>query len=394
MWMDPKSPFPDEPFFDCQDWWNFVEAQPPLRPATPSPEAFKQMSKAARKDSCNDRRAYISSFNPIVTTSLKLALEDLLLLANSNMHIGQGVVRNGAVITGLVTVGKTTFMRELGKIYERRLRALLKAQQGDGWLLQPQPRDERVLRDGKLFFTPVIVITLRGSTTVKGMYQGMARFLQIPDWADLSESKLRAQILEQAHRRRTSLILVDDIHSISPQFKGTPQINNEFKSLMSETSATFVYAGIDCDNAGLFSEFFDPSARSQKKLRTEGKPLPAINRATSQTNHRFSRIELTAFNKANKNLDEAERFLQSIDNNLTLVHHTPGDLVRMSQYVLDRTDGYIGAIRNLVRLGAQIAIIKGQEKLSVTLLDAIKLDNAAETQWKLRKKSTEEAGKP
>jgi hypothetical protein len=68
-----------------------------------------------------------------------------------------------------------------------------------------------------------------------------------------------------------------------------------------------------------------------------------------------------------------------MEQTLRLHHHQPGTLVGLDRYLHHRTGGMIGSLSHLIRAGSISAILDGSEQLTRELLDAIKVDHAAES---------------
>ncbi len=76
---------------------------------------------------------------------------------------------------------------------------------------------------------------------------------------------------------------------------------------------------------------------------------------------------------------EWKGLVATMEQTLRLHRHQPGTLVCLDRYLHQRTGGMIGSLSHLVRAGAISAILDGSEQLTQELLDAIKLDHAAES---------------
>jgi hypothetical protein len=356
-------PFPEPSILNLNDWIAFCLYKVPGKPDIPTPEIFAMMSAEEKKASGFPRRSYNASYGPVLHKSFTLIYDDLLMLAHAGLQSGYGV-RNGAVCTGPGTVGKSTLVQHVGKDYDLRLRAAVRANYGGDGFLMPRSTWR---------FAPVIYITLKGGSSLKGIYLKLARFLLVPKYDKMTIDQLNIAIVEHAKNMGVSLIIIDDIHYLHRRSEGVNVTNNDLKSLMSEIAATLIFAGINCDAAGLFDEYFDGKL-SSTQTGTSG--------PGSQTNHRFSRFELKPFAHENGKCEEVEEILKAYDKNLVLVNHKRKDLRNLQNYILMRTGGYVGAIRQLIRLGAAKAISDGTERITEELLETIKLNNAADQQYR------------
>lgn len=121
--------------------------------------------------------------------------------------------------------------------------------------------------------------------------------------------------------------------------------------------ATFIYAGINVEKAGLFS-----GVRG------------------SQIAGRFTMIPTTPFPRT----AEWNSLIATIENALRLHRHRPGSLLELTDYLHQRTAGMIGSLSHLVRGAALDAILTGGEKITKKLLDAVELDHAAQNRTRGR----------
>lgn len=115
--------------------------------------------------------------------------------------------------------------------------------------------------------------------------------------------------------------------------------------------ATFLYAGIDVEKAGLFSGVHG-----------------------SQIAGRFTMIPTSPFPRT----AEWTSLIATIESALRLQHHRADSLVGLADYLHQRTAGMIGSLSHLIRGAALDAILTGAEKITKKLLDAVDLDHAAQ----------------
>jgi hypothetical protein len=69
---------------------------------------------------------------------------------------------------------------------------------------------------------------------------------------------------------------------------------------------------------------------------------------------------------------------QALEATLRLHHHEPGTLPAQAKYLHQRTGGMIGSLTHLIRGAAIRAILGGQEAVTRPLLEAVRIDHAAE----------------
>nr|WP_314621684.1 TniB family NTP-binding protein [uncultured Noviherbaspirillum sp.] len=340
--LSETSPLPPPPIVRFEGWRAFVEATPAIRPAMPSLIVFEAMTKEEKRKFATDRKRYHGRFGPIETPALARIHEEALRLAALNYVSAPGA-RPGIVLDGEGTLGKSTISVELGKKYEKSLRKKLK-----------RPIDTEL---GSVF-VPVVYVTLPGELTIRAFNRLIAQFLGIPGAANGDVDWLNERIIETAVECGVSLVIIDDIHFLKMKNRTAEFVNNHFKYLASCISATFIYAGIHVEDTGLFSE---SSSKDREKF--------------SQTRHRFKKYTISPFQKGS---EDFLNLLLAFEKNLLLALQSEKSILALADYIHDRTNGYIGAISNLLREGANSAIQAGEERLSEKVLNRIRLDHAAE----------------
>lgn len=345
--LNEISPLPPPTLVRFEGWRTFVEATPAVRPAMPPLTDFHAMTKKEKSKFATDRKRYHGRFGPIETPALARIHEEALRLAALNYVSAPGA-RPGIVLDGEGTLGKSTISVELGKKYEKSLRKKLN-----------RPIDAKLGSD----FIPVVYVTLPGELTIRAFNRLIAQFLGIPGAANGDIDWLNERIIKTADECGVSLVIIDDIHFLKMKNRSAESVNNHFKYLASSMSATFIYAGIHVEDTGLFSE---SSSKDREKF--------------SQTRHRFKKYTISPFQKGSA---DYLNLLLSFEKNLLLMLQSEKSILMLADYIHDRTDGYIGAISNLLREGANAAIQAGDERLSEKVLNRIRLDHAAEQHRKI-----------
>ena len=169
----------------------------------------------------------------------------------------------------------------------------------------------------------------------------------------------------------TTLFIVDDIHYLKLGTREGQAVNDHLKYLANTIAATFVYAGIDCELTGLMTEGFSPSTD-----------------ARSQTKSRFTLLDVGSFDdRSPEGRTRWRAILAAFEPELVLLESRPGDLSKtLAPYLYWRTSGVIGTMSALLREGAALAVERGVERLSESLLDEVEVDADAEGQAARRKR--------
>ena len=146
------------------------------------------------------------------------------------------------------------------------------------------------------------------------------------------------------------------LHNLNLATRTGAEVSDQLKYLAERLPATFVYAGIDVEAAGLFAG-------------TRGRQIAG----------RFTLIPATPFAYGTTGQREQWRALvATMESTLRLVKHKPGSLVGMDEYLYRRSGGMIGSLSQLIRGAAILAIEDGREQITRDLLDIVPVDYAAE----------------
>ena len=134
-------------------------------------------------------------------------------------------------------------------------------------------------------------------------------------------------------------------------------MSDQLKYFAERLPATFVYAGIDVEAAGLFAG-------------TRGRQIAG----------RFTVIPATAVRLRHR---RPTRAVARADRHLGIhccgcIQHTPAAWSRMDEYLYRRSGGMIGSLSQLIRGAAILAIEDGSEQITRDLLDIVPVDYAAE----------------
>lgn len=336
-----------------EGWRRFVDAPQCKAPSKPSSAARKAMTASAREAFDQARREHHSRFGPVATLQMKRVHDALRLQADSNLYLPSGA-RPGSVIDGEADSGKTTILTQFGRRHERALR---KRYPGE-------------LTDAGGEFLPVAYVTLAAATTVKSVSRQFLDFYGYPISPRATQVELTMHMQKAALRCLTKLMLIDDVHFLNLNNQPDRVVNDHLKYLASVIPATFVYAGIDCEEGGLLRE---------GKSRVRGK-------AFSQTGSRFTLHRIDKFSiDTGEGAQRWVELLAGIERELVLMNSVDGMLSKkLWRYLFDRTHGEIGSLTSLLRQGAFLAIENGSERLTNSLLDEIELSYDAEAESQRR----------
>ena len=201
---------------------------------------------------------------------------------------------------------------------------------------------------------------MTAGATPKDLSLSLARFYDIPlptNTKGITRSDITAAVVEAAEFHQTQLIMVDEAHFIDVKTDAGQLANNHFKTLMNDTGATFVFAGIDCKGTGLLGENKGNTRKSQIGGRLMYKAIAPMTH------------DGTAWSGV----------LRDLETRLVLGNLPDGTFTsELNSYLYMRTGGSIGSLMNLIRKAARVAVETGTETIDKELLKGITIDHNAE----------------
>jgi hypothetical protein len=113
----------------------------------------------------------------------------------------------------------------------------------------------------------------------------------------------------------------------------------------------------------------------RRTCRTVPRSAPRSHRPTrgGATTARCCRLWVNPIPYSSKDPDAWQSVVGAFDDDLRLFNHTPGSLIDLSEYLHQRTGGYIDSLNQLICQGAQEAIATGVEALTRDVLDDINI---------------------
>lgn len=328
---DDPGDLPEErtdPSTRLEGWRRFVEADPAVFNLLPE-QQWRALSPAMREAYDETRIAYHSELQVVRTSVVKEIAHQgrLLTLLNQREH----GARRGMIVSGEWTTGKTTALKQLGRLHELRVR-------------QRYPGSDRI---------PVIYLTAPPKGSPRKLAMEFARFLGLPvigprhNTIDITSAV--CQVLIEA---RTDLVLVDEIHLMNHATTAGEDLSDHLKYFTEHLPATFVYAGINVEQSGLFTGIRGSQLAGRCILVRTG-PFP-LN-------------------------EEWRSLIATMEGTLRLHRHEAGTLVRHAKYLHQRTGGMIGSLSHLVRAAAISSILDGNERITRTTVDSVRIDHNSES---------------
>jgi hypothetical protein len=310
-------------------WRRFIGAEDASFELLPRPE-WEALSDQERDAYDEARFDYHSELVTVATSAIKEINRQGRLLTLINRR--ENGARRGLIVSGPPGTGKSTALKQLGRTHELMIR-------------QRYPGSDRI---------PVVYVTCPPKGSPRKLAAEFARFLGLPalkpryNVTDIADAV--CHVLADA---RTDLVLVDEIHNLNNGTAAGEDMSDHLKYFTEHLPATFVYAGIDVDRAGLFTGVRGRQIAGRcVQLKTGAFPYVA----------------------------EWKSLVATMEAALRLHEHKPGTLTGLSRYLHQRTGGQIGSLSHLVRSAATTAILDGSERITRKLLIDTKADHGIESE--------------
>lgn len=329
-------------------WFAFADTPPRQRPAACSPEQLSALPPGERDRYDRARAGWHANLGPIRTSGVAAVFEQLAEITGSNAHDGDKV-KPAAVLDALPGLGKTTAAVAFGRAFHHE---------------QIDIYGSTVpASDGVWQRVPVVYVGLSAATTMRSLNAMLCRFFGLPGADRGTADHLAHRAAECVAQCKSRLIIVDDVHFLDVNRRDGREVANHFKWLANTFPVTFLFVGVGLRSRGLLAE-----------------GLSGADAAFSQTARRWSVLTLAPFEITTEPGRAAWRaLLLGIERDLILTHTQRGMLAdQLGDYLFARSSGHFASLMSLISRGCYRAIKTGTETLSVELLDAVRIDEAAE----------------
>ena len=329
-------------------WFAMADTPPRRRPRPCIAEHLAAMAPRERLAYDHARALWHANIGPIRTPGIDTLFETLEEIVGANRQDGDRV-KPAVVLDALPGLGKTTAALAFGQSFHRAQIELYGEQvpaAGGHW--------QRI---------PVVYLGLTSNTTMRSLNAMLCRFYGLPGADRGTADWLASRAAECVANCKTRLVIVDDVHFLDVNRRDGREVANHFKWLANTFPVTFFFVGVGLRARGLLDE-----------------GLCGANAAFSQTARRWSVASLDPFEIATK----AGRFtwrqlLLGIERELVLANAYRGMIARdLADYLFARSSGHFASLMSLIARGCYRAIKTRTETLSVELLDAVRIDQAAE----------------
>ena len=167
----------------------------------------------------------------------------------------------------------------------------------------------------------------------------------------------------RGHLRLPAVGKIDDVHFLDVTRRDGREVANHFKWLSNVFPVTFLFAGVGLRARGLLDE-----------------GLTGADAAYSQTARRWNVLTLDPFEIGTRAGQRTWRqLLLGIERELVLSGSWRGMVAEdLPEYLFTRSSGHFASLMSLISRGCYRAVKTGAESLTAGLLDAVRIDQAAE----------------
>ena len=323
------------PLTTKEGWAAFVSRPQPEPPRLLPQASLARLDPLEREVYNETRQDYHSELLLVATPDIRqiTSVGAKLIVGNRGKQLG----RRGLIVSGQSGTGKSTSITQLGKRHQ----------------VDIERRSPGVT--GRV---PVVYIIVPPAATPKMLAVQLAVFLGLPVGTRDSQHTVTAMLTSVLRKVGCSLVLVDEVHRLDLRTRSGADASDQLKYFFDSISATFVYAGLDLAENGMFAG-------------TRGRQIAG----------RFVSLRTSAFTGATpEQRSDWAKLIATMEASLRLHRHKPGTLVELAPYLHRRTGGMIGSLDQLIYEAANDAISDGTEKVTKKHLDAVILDTAAEEQ--------------
>jgi hypothetical protein len=332
-----------------ESWRRYCDEPPRAQPERLALARLRSLGDAAREEYDESRHDWHPNLAIIETRQLTALHKTLDTIVKGNRQDDADRVRGVGAIDAFPGLGKTTIADTFARAFDRA-----------------DIRRRGPLTDAGHPRLPVFRVSLSAGTTVKSLNAKICQFYGHPamnkDRSSYSADRIAGFALDSVLSSETRLGIIDDVHFITPRRKDGLDVINHLKFLNSEFPVTFVFAGVDLEGKGFFSEGRVGSGS-----------------AHAQLGRRWTRLAVVPFEIAtDEGRADWQSLLKATERQLVLARARPGMLTGIAGYLFARTTGHIGSFFSLIARGCVEAISTGEEDLTRDLLDGVPIDEAAE----------------
>lgn len=308
--------------------WRWLVSNPPLTksPKVYSPAEWLQLDESEKQSNTEARKNYLHR-GLIIETEQRKSLEwfvDDVMEFNSYIT---GTAPRMVAASGPAFLGKSTALLDVGIKFEQEARKSY------------QPSDATD-------FVPVVYVSLLGGKTSKSLMGAFYSFFGKKYTTRMTSDLMREHVVETMERFDTKLVIIDDIHSLQSGGIDQRHAASTLKSFIEQTSATFLFAGLDIYKS-------------------------ALTQAEGLGEQILERLDVVEFQPNHYQTKEEQRlwhsWVASFESRLPLMKHQPKTLANkeVAAELHAQAKGQIGKLRELIVRASSRAIKDGSEYINL-----------------------------
>lgn len=312
-----------------EGWSRFVNSKP-TAPALVSWATYQSRSANAQRKYNQDRIAFHRSLVLVQHSQLTKAWSEMSEILNGS-YADDGPGWN-ICLTGGPSFGKSSIITGFGRQYEQEL-------------LEAYPAAFE--QENK--FIPVCYSSLTAASGLKGNMKHILSFYGEEPRRDESGDELVDRLTTVLADCQTQLLILDQAQNLKAGDKKDEEVAKRIKHLMDDSHATIAVVGIDLDTTGPLSVLMSRPSTDREALAR--------------------RFALTKVDRVPPDSPEWVALLRAAEGGIRLLKAKSGDLSeRLAPVIWDKTEGAIGSTFNLIHVAANAAIMRGEERITETLL--------------------------
>jgi AAA domain len=219
-----------QPLTTKEGWAAFVSRGRPQPPQLLPASDLERLTETEREIYDEALADYHSEVLLVATPDIRqiTATGSKLMIGNRGKQLG----RRGLIVSGPSGTGKSTSITQLGRKHQ----------------VETERRHPGL--SGQI---PVVYIIVPPAATPKTLAIEFATFLGLPVSSRDSQHLLARAVTDVLRKVGCSLVLVDEVHRLDLRTRAGAQASDQLKYFFDSVSATFVYAGLDLEENGMFS---------------------------------------------------------------------------------------------------------------------------------------------
>lgn len=217
------------PTTTLEGWRSFIHADPSEFTLLPQ-DRWEALDEPQRRAYDEARIAHHAELVVVTTSAIQeITTEGQMLVLLNQREIG---TRRGLIVSGEAATGKSTSIKQLGRVHELRVRAR-----------HPAGRDR----------IPVVYVTCPPKGSPRKLAMEFARFLGLPLRTRSNVTDIADAVCQVLIDARTDLVIVDEIHNLDHGTPAGEDLSDHLKYFSEHLPATFIYAGVDVERSGVFT---------------------------------------------------------------------------------------------------------------------------------------------